>query len=538
MRLFRLLSQGWKSLSIAKKLYAVVGIMAILIAGELITLHYAMETLSAVRAFVGGEGLWSKAQKNAAFNLQRYATTRDEDDYQDFLQSFQVPDGDHLARTELYKKNPDLSIVRRGFLQGNVHPDDITPMINLLLRFHQISYLKRALELWAEGDQLLQQFKEAGIDYHRLLTSGISSKEQIEEKQNLIRELNHKLTLVEDDFSHVLGKGSRWLERVIISLLIIAVLAVESIGLGLTFATSRSISRGLKEISTAAKAIGIGYFSRVASVPNTDEIGQLAASVNQMGGMLERSYSELEQRVQERTAELEKAVRTRDEFLSVASHELKTPLTVIKLQLEMRKRYLQKKGIEHFTPEVIKKMVESDEKQISGLVHLVDDMLDVARLDTGKFKLNVVSMDLCKLVRETMDKFAPLFANANCEVSLSCEGQIVGQWDSYRVEQALSNLLTNALKYGSGKPIHVSVSLDQKYAYVSVKDSGIGIAPADQSRIFQRFERVALSHHFGGLGLGLFITKQIMEAHQGEIKLKSEAGQGSEFILNLPMNLG
>src|SRR5262245_36113526 len=115
----------WRDLSISKKLYIVIGIMAVLIAGELLTLTFAMSTLSAVRAFVGGESLWTKGQKNAAIHLQRYGITRNEEDFRAFLKYLEAPEGDHAARLELQKPNPDLDIVRAGFRQGNIHPEDI-----------------------------------------------------------------------------------------------------------------------------------------------------------------------------------------------------------------------------------------------------------------------------------------------------------------------------------------------------------------------------------------------------------------------------
>src|ERR1700722_14012122 len=115
----------WKNISIAKKLYFVVGIMALLIGGELVTLRFAMRNLSAARAFVGGESLWSKAQKNAVFNLQRFGITKNEKDYEAFLEALKVNEGDHQARIELFKENPDMKLMREGFLQGHIHPDDI-----------------------------------------------------------------------------------------------------------------------------------------------------------------------------------------------------------------------------------------------------------------------------------------------------------------------------------------------------------------------------------------------------------------------------
>jgi hypothetical protein len=145
----------WKNVSVVKKLYLVVGIMACLIAGELLILRFAMHTLSAARAFVEGEGSWSKAQKNAIFALQRYGISHEEKDFQIFQDFLKVPEGDHLARIEMAKKNANSEVIRRGFLQGRVHPDDIEPMVALITRFYWISYLSRAIEQWTLGDVMM-----------------------------------------------------------------------------------------------------------------------------------------------------------------------------------------------------------------------------------------------------------------------------------------------------------------------------------------------------------------------------------------------
>lgn len=525
---------SWKDLSIAKKLYAVFGVMAVLIAGELLTLRFAMGTLSAVRAFVGGEGSWSKAQKNAAFSLHRYGLTRDEADYQAFLSYLKVPEGDHVARLELQKKHPDLAVARAGFLAGNIQGGDITKMIDLLRRFYWAPYLSRAIEVWAEADGLLAMFRESGKEYHELLSSRVPDRARLEEALHSIRVLNNELTSVEDEFSRVLGEGSRWLERVIISLLFMAVLTAESVGLTLTFLTSRSISKGLSEISQAANAIGHGDFIRTAKVYSGDEIGQVATAVNRMGGLLEKSYRELEFRVRERTAELDKAVRVRDEFLSVASHELKTPLSSIKLQLQMRKKALDAGGESAiWSASEFRKMVADDEKQFDRLNRLIDDMLDVSRLTAGKFYLKPEPMELRALVQEVVDRFSIQARAGGSTLSLEAGAPVRGQWDWYRLEQVVTNLLTNAMKYGEGRPIQVTVKAEGQKAVLIVKDHGIGIAPSDQSRIFEQFERAVSPNEVSGLGLGLYITKQIVVAHGGSISVKSELGQGSEFRVEI-----
>src|ERR1700709_2141424 len=147
--------QPLNDVSIKKKLYFIVAAMAILILVELITLWFAVHTLSSVRALVGAEGLWSKSQKNAIYQLSKYSRTLKEEDYLEFKSFLAVPMGDHKTRLELLKAEPDINISKQGFLEGRVHPDDIDGMITLLKRFQDVSYLKKAISLWTEGDSLL-----------------------------------------------------------------------------------------------------------------------------------------------------------------------------------------------------------------------------------------------------------------------------------------------------------------------------------------------------------------------------------------------
>jgi PAS domain S-box-containing protein len=316
----------WRDVSIAKKLYFVVGIMGVLIVCELLTLRFAMGTLSAARAFVGGEGLWSKAQKNAAIALLRYGHTRAPADYDAFLGNLVVPDGDHLARMELLRPAPDRALIRRGFLQGRIHPEDIDPMIDLLRRFGRTPHLSRAIDVWATADEVLEEFKHAGVAYHDAIAAG----DEARAAEALIKVgiLNERLTVLEDEFSYVLGAGSRWLEHLVLTILTVAVLIVESIGLSLAFLTSRSISRGLERINQHAAQIGRGDFGVTGISDAKDEIGQVSRAVARMGHMLQGSYNQLEARVQERTREL---AQSRDQ-LRVILEGITDGITVIDRQ--------------------------------------------------------------------------------------------------------------------------------------------------------------------------------------------------------------
>ena len=538
---------AWRDVSIARKLYFVVGIMALLIVGELLTLRLAMHTLSAARAFVGGEGLWSKSQKNAAISLQRYGRTKDPADFASFVADMQVPEGDHQARIELFKPAPNLSAVRDGFLRGRIDPDDIDPMIDLLKRFRWNSYLARAIAIWSRADDLLGELKTAGLAY-RAAVVGDDARAAIAGLAE-IKRLNERLTVLEDEFSYVLGAGSRWIEYVVLALLSLAVLAVESVGLTLTFLTSRSISRGLNELNATAVRIGRGSFSRRVTPRSRDEIGQLARSVNQMGEMLGRSYAELEVRVKERTAELEgiasenarlyevaqTALRAREDFLSIASHELNTPLTTLSLHLQMAQQKIARGDRLQPPLDGVARALEASERQVARLTRLVEDLLDASRIRGGKLTFVLARVDVSEVVRDVVDRFREQLTNVGSSVTTEIDEGIVGSLDQIRIEQIIDNLLVNAVRYAPGQPVRVSLERAGGIARLVVDDRGPGIAEDRQRTIFERFERGDTSNSAGGLGLGLFIVKELVDGQGGSIRVQSHVGEGARFIVELPL---
>lgn len=847
--LMRAFFDKWKNISIAKRLYFVIGGMGALIIYELIALQFAMHTLTAARAFVGGEGLWSKSQKNAVISLQQYGITKSEADYRSFLQHLKVSEGDHRARIELLKPNPDLSIVRDGFLQGGIQPEDINPMIDLIQRFHKVSYLARALEVWAQADGMIEEFKIAGASYRRAIRAGDQTRASKALAQ--IRKVNDELTVIENEFSYQLGLASHWLEIVVLTLLSIAVLIVETIGLTLTVLTIRAISKGLSTLNLSAAHIGRGDFSKSLKPLDTsnDEIGLLAKSIQKMGQMLQHSYSDLESRVRLRTIELaqsrdqldiilkgisdgiivvdekgtfvfanragarmcgfqsaqellstpqeevvshfemtdeygypfpieklpsrlafggsqdnpevllrvrqkktgevkwslvsstpiydeskktrlvvtifkdftehkqaedsvkfldaannilsssldyeatlqnladlvvpkladwcaihiieeegkaprsialahpdpnkiewakklgekyppdwnapngvakalrsgraeliseisdqnlvdsaideehlqllrglemnsvmiiplvsrgrsfavitmirtltgkkynskdllfaeelarraaaaidnallfknvQKAVRARDEFLSIASHELKTPLTSLSLQIQMTKQNINVSEGKTPTAEKLTKIFEASDKQVSRLNRLVEDLLDVSRIQSGNLSFEFDRTNLSEIVKEILHRSSEQFIKANCPLEMNIQENVIGYLDSGRIEQVIENLISNVLKYAPGKPVKISLSGSARRAQLTVEDSGPGIQPEMQSKIFERFERANPSRYVTGLGLGLYIVKEIVKAHHGDIILQSTPGIGSKFSIDLPLTM-
>jgi signal transduction histidine kinase len=246
---------------------------------------------------------------------------------------------------------------------------------------------------------------------------------------------------------------------------------------------------------------------------------------------------EEQRKLSESTHSLEIALKERDAFLSIASHELKTPLTTLTLQAQVRRRQLNKGDNEAFSLEKLKTLFESDVKQLAKLNRLIDDMLDISRIRMGQLSLKKERIDLSALSLEIIEKFRQQLKEISEVITFESSGTVCIDADPSRLEQVISNLVTNAMKYGQGKPLKIKVTNDEKNkkAYFSISDNGIGINIEDQKRIFTRFERAISPDEVSGLGLGLAIAKDIVVAHGGEIHLESELGIGSIFTVELPL---
>ncbi len=181
-------------------------------------------------------------------------------------------------------------------------------------------------------------------------------------------------------------------------------------------------------------------------------------------------------------------------------------------------------------------MVARDGRQIRSMVRLIDDMLDVSRISSGKLSIRRVAVDLVGLVRRVADDLGACAAATGSVLEVLAFEPIDGNWDVFRVEQIVVNLISNALRYGQGQPVEISLARTQNSAIIEVRDHGIGISARDQERIFDAFERVMHQDHTGGLGLGLFITKQLVDAHGGAITVQSAPGNGALFSVTLPLS--
>ncbi|HET8538789.1 MAG TPA: ATP-binding protein [Anaeromyxobacter sp.] len=231
--------------------------------------------------------------------------------------------------------------------------------------------------------------------------------------------------------------------------------------------------------------------------------------------------------------EAQAAVAARDEFLSIASHELRTPLTALRLALENMRRVSTRDAIAKLPAEYVERVLATAERQGHRLESLVAALLDVSRIQMGRLELDVEEVDLTLVVTEAAASLEDEARQTGSVIAIRGE-PVRGYWDRLRISQVVTNLLANAVKYGAGKPVEVEFGPADAGARLVVRDHGIGIEPADQPQIFERFERAVSSRNYGGLGLGLYIVKRIVEAHGGSISVRSTPGEGSAFAVELP----
>jgi len=230
--------------------------------------------------------------------------------------------------------------------------------------------------------------------------------------------------------------------------------------------------------------------------------------------------------------------REQDEFISIASHELKTPLTSLRLQIQILNKVL--KDTESASEAQTRKLLHGAEQQIARLGSLVDQLVDVTKLSVGKLELNRQSHNLVSILKQTIARSEFESKHTDCIVTYNGPDELQGTWDAAKVDQIFTNLLNNALRYGAGKPVSISLRTTERetrsYAEVIFADRGIGIPAASHGLIFEKFEKITGAGKAPGLGLGLYIAREIARHHGGDIQVQSRPGEGSKFTLELPIS--
>ena len=571
------LYRWFRDVSIARKLYFTVGAMALLIGVELFVLLFSLNTLSSLRAYVGGEGLWSKAQKDAVFHLYRYGVARTDQDYRLFEQFMRVPLGDAKTRLELLKATPNLDVAREGFLEGRNHPDDVDGMISLFIDFSSISYIRKAINIWSDAQPMAEQLLTIAQELREEIQSPHPSQDRIDQLLGSVYTIDQRLTTLEDQFSFTLGEGSRWLESVVLRLLFATALTVETTGLLLTFSVSKAIQQGLTSIIRAANAFSTGQLGTRAKVLSRDEIGVVASSFNEMADNLQKRVRELAELNRDKEHEIAERERAETELraacvqLEATLRELKSQ-TAERLRAEEMLRQSEKMkalgqltgGIAHdfnnllgviigsveFLMDAVRNSPEHTElareilnSALSGSL-LTRRLLAVARnqpLRPQRVDLNALLQDNVAMLRRTLGEAIHIEATRSPE--LWCTSA-----DPSQIGDALLNLALNArdaMPQGGSLTIEAAnFHLDARgaapyselrnddYVVLTVADTGVGMSDAVVRQAVEPF--FTTKPPSAGSGLGLSMAYGFAKQSGGHLDIESAVGVGTKVRLYLP----
>lgn len=494
--------------------------MAFLVAAELLTLLFAMNTLSSVRAFVNGESVWSKAQKEAVISLHEYARTRDPAYYQKFFSQLDVILGDRAGREEMYGNDPyDYEFVARSFERGLNHPEDVPGLINLLDRFRNVSYVKEAVTLWSQADIMVDRLVILGQELH-LHVAANASREEIRSALDEIDKINHDLTIMESRFSTALGEGGRWLQNVLLLTLFFAVLAVETTGLILTFSITRGLTLRLRELREGASRLSEGDLELKIPIRSQDDLASLADTLNKMAKDLKSS---------------EKANRLKSLFLANMSHEMRTPLgAILGFTKLLQDPNLSKKERDEY--------VSFIEKTGESLTKIINDILDLSKVEAGYLEIEKHNFSLRALLTEVCVLCKAKLGKKQVEVVLDIKEPLPDyiHTDPQRLQQILMNLLGNAIKFTDSGFVRIECSAKGSKLCFRIHDTGVGIAPEKQHLLFKSFSQIdnSLSRKHEGTGLGLVLSRHLARMLNGDVTLEnSTPGRGSTFTVKLPFEI-
>jgi len=303
------------------------------------------------------------------------------------------------------------------------------------------------------------------------------------------------------------------------------ILAIVVIVIGVSFILPDNVI--LELISFAVSAIIVSYLIDLAR--RTNEIRKFKEK--------EELYSQTFTQLFGEHLKARKEIKARDEFLSIVSHELKTPLASMLLKLHGMLNSVYNVSLANFSVRELMQVLENAEKQIKWLSTMINDLINVSMITTGRMDLKLQNVDLVVITNRVMQNFSELLKREEYTIKIEAKAPVVGRWDEVRIEQAITNLVSNAIKYGQGQPIDIKILTVGNMGKFIIQDHGIGIPEKEQKVIFDLFKRAEEQNgNHKGLGVGLYITSQIVKVHGGSIKVSSTPLKGSCFTIDLPLN--
>jgi len=463
--------------TVQNKFNVIIAVILLVLLFGVVNFWFGLKVMSSIRAYVGGEGLWSKAQKDAALSLVTYANSGDEADYQKFQTFLKVNEGDKQARLELAKPAPNYEVARQGFIQGGNSPADVDNLIFLYRDFHWVSYMNTAIHDWTQGDADIAGLVSVGQTMHSVITSPIDTTDpaQVSNRNAKLVALTRqaysadsRLTMVEDDFSAVLGAGSRSIQNALlmVTMLLTVILGTMAIWI------ARSVAKIIIQVDQA-----------------------------------------------------------KTEFVALASHQLRTPATAVQAYATFLKENYEGAALNPRQQEFVREIYRNNQR----LLTITDQMLTTIQADSGQSHIVLTPTDLVALATEVAQNLQSVFDERRQRLKLTTPRHLIARVDAEKIHVVLDNLLSNASKYTpAGGNITLVLKSSGSDIVIEVKDSGVGIPKAEQATIFGKFMRATNTLDTEGTGLGLYLVKRMADLHGGSVSVTSTPGKGSSFSVKIP----
>jgi len=529
-----------QNLSITKKTIIIALAFIIFLAVAMIVNLLTVELVTTVRAYVAGEGIYSKAQKDAIYSLIKYSKARDETDYKRFLNLMETPMAGRRARIELEKSVPDLQLAHQSFIELGSDPDDIKNIIRLFTMFRSVGPVHRTITEWEIADNNNVELIKLAEKLHKVILNGGNNRKQQDAILAEIDRTNQNVDSAVNAFSNNINDLAQLALNFSHYFVILTFILFFGTGIPIFILISNDTRKKILLLHNGVEKIARSNNADKIGIDSTDELGRLARSFEKMSTNLLAAKSELQEKNLELTTAQEDIIKSRDkalegsrlksEFLSNMSHEIRTPMngvlgmTSILLATELTDEQLE--------------FVKIIRNSGNALITIINDILDYSKIEAGKLDFEIIDFNLIV----TMDEVTDLMAIKAAEKSLQYTAMVSKEvppflcGDPGRLRQILINIVGNAIKFTQEGEVSLRTSLDHEEATralirFSISDTGIGIPTDKIDRLFESFSQAdgSTTRKFGGTGLGLAISKQLAEQMGGEIGVKSEQGKGSEF---------